>query len=80
MRSHGHPVLGAIAGLFFGLFLDAFLVIFSVFATDSIWLAVIPIAGIVLGIVWGLWAPLGRRPVPPAESQPMTVDTAPPGP
>lgn len=60
MRARGRPMLGGIAGLFFGIFLDGFLAFRSTLASDSIWLVVLPAAGLVLGILWGLAGPLGR--------------------
>jgi hypothetical protein len=65
-------VLGGIAGLFFGVFLDGFLAFRSTRATDSIWLIVLPAAGLVLGVVWGLAGPLGRadRPATVAATEP----------
>jgi hypothetical protein len=62
MRKRGHPILAAIAGLFFGIFLDLFLVTASVVALDSILLTILPILMLVVGIAWGKAAPLGRRP------------------
>ena len=64
MRAHGHPVVGAIAGFFFLLFLGVELLTFGVLALDSKLLVVLPILGLVLGIAFALWAPLGRRPAP----------------
>jgi hypothetical protein len=61
----GRPVLGAIAGLFFGLFVFLDLVFFKVIGSDSILFVALPIAGLVLGIALGLWKPLGRAPSPP---------------
>jgi hypothetical protein len=62
MKRRGHPIAAAIAGLFFGLFLDLFLVTSSAVALDSVLLTILPILFLVLGIVWGKAAPLGRAP------------------
>ena len=61
MKSRGHPIRGAVAGLFFGLFVSLDLVIFGVVALDADILAVLPILGLAAGIVLGLMAPLHRR-------------------
>ncbi|MCI0687754.1 MAG: hypothetical protein L0Y54_11025 [Sporichthyaceae bacterium] len=55
----GHPVRGAIFGLLFFLFLGLTLLLFGVLALDSVLLLVLPLVGLVLGILWGRWAPLG---------------------
>jgi len=62
MKRRGHPILGAIAGFLFGLFLGLTLLVAGVLALDSILLVVLPLALLVLGIVWGVAAPLGRPP------------------
>lgn len=58
VKQRGHPVRGAIAGLFFGLFVSLDLVIFGVLALDADILAVIPI--LALAVVLGLMAPLRK--------------------
>ena len=55
----GHPVRGAISGLFFGISLGLTLLVFGVVALDSIVLVVLPIVFLILGVVWGKLAPLG---------------------
>lgn len=62
MRS-GHPILGSVAGLVFGLSLAVTLLVFGVLPLDSIIVAILPVAGLVLGLIWGKVAPLGGRPV-----------------
>jgi hypothetical protein len=57
----GHPVLGAVMGLLFGLSLALTLLVFGVFALDSILLLVLPVLLLVLGGVWGKLAPLGAK-------------------
>lgn len=71
----GRPVLGAIAGLFFGLFLYLDLVFFKVISSDSILFIVLPLVGLVIGILLGKWAPLGRN-----RGLPHGGPTAPPAP
>lgn len=60
MRARGRPVLGAISGLFFGLFLGLMLFSFKLYQSDSPVLWIMPLAGLVLGIVLAFWAPFGR--------------------
>jgi hypothetical protein len=50
-----------VSGFFFGLFLSVALLTYGVVALDSIVLALMPIIFLVVGVVWGLWAPLRRR-------------------
>jgi hypothetical protein len=61
MKRRGRPVVGAFAGFFFGLFLSLVLLTNGVMALDSIVLAILPILFLVLGIVWAMLAPLGKR-------------------
>jgi len=58
---HGRPVLGAFAGFFFGLFLVIALLGAGILPLNSVLVTLLPLVMLVLGIVWGLWAPLGRR-------------------
>lgn len=61
MNSRGRPVLGAVAGFFFGVFLALTLLVFGVVALDNILLGILPLVFLVVGIAWALWAPLGGR-------------------
>jgi hypothetical protein len=68
----GRPVLAAISGFFFGLFLGLDLLFFGVVQLDSVLLTLLPIVGLVLGIVLAMWAPIGgsgrgRSSGPPIE-------------
>jgi hypothetical protein len=65
VKHRGHPIRGAIAGLFFGLFLSVDLVIFGVVALDSNVLALLPILGLAAGVALGMTAPLHRRSTEP---------------
>lgn len=56
----GRPVLGAISGLFLGLFVALDLLLLGVVGLGSIVLVVLPILGLVGGGALGWWAPLGR--------------------
>jgi hypothetical protein len=53
-------VLGAIAGLFFGIFLAFDLIMVKAVASDSPVILVLPIVMLIVGIVLGMAAPLGR--------------------
>ena len=54
-----HSVFGGFAGLFFGLFLAISLLVFGALPLDSIILLILPLAFLVIGLVWGKLAPLG---------------------
>lgn len=54
----GRPAAGAIAGLFFGLFLTFSLLQMSVFALDSNLVVIVPIVTLILGGLNGYFAPL----------------------
>jgi hypothetical protein len=54
-------VLGAFAGLFFGLSIAVLLVLFGVTALDTSLLIVLPLVFLVLGLVWGFLGPLPPR-------------------
>ena len=53
----GRPILGVISGLFFGLFVALDLLFFKVVPSDSIVLLIVPVLGLLLGIVLAAWAP-----------------------
>ena len=54
-------MLGAIAGLFFGLSIAVLLVLFGVAALDTNLLIVLPLLFLVLGVTWGFLGPLPPR-------------------
>jgi hypothetical protein len=54
----GRPVLGAIAGLLFGLALATDLLLLGSIALDSALVVLLPIIFLVLGIAAGIFAPL----------------------
>lgn len=54
------PVLGTISGLVFGVFLALDLVLFGIVPLDSAVLVVVPVVGLLLGILLGVTSPLGR--------------------
>ena len=61
MKQRGRPIRGAVAGLFFGLFLSLDLVLLGVFALDADVLALFPVLGLIAGVALGVMAPLHRR-------------------
>jgi len=75
MRRRGRPVLGAIAGLLFGVFVGLDLWFFGVVPSDSIVLTVLPFLGLLLGLVLGLTGPIGRRRGAPTPPPPPTATT-----
>ena len=81
-RPHGHLVIGAIAGFVFGGSISALLLPLGVLTLDSVVLLILPIAGLVLGLAWAWWAPLGRpkQPKPPPAPPEPTMPAQPPGP
>jgi hypothetical protein len=57
-RRGGRPVLGAISGFLFGIFLAFDLLMMGTFRLDSIMVEVIPILGLLLGLAGGIFSPL----------------------
>ena len=70
----GRPVLGAISGLFFGLFLALLLQQFGIWPLDNTRFFGLPAVGLVLGLLMAWWAPFGR------SAAPATAPAARPGP
>lgn len=69
----GRPILGAISGFFFGLLLGITLWMWGVVPLHSDLLLILPILGIVLGLVMAWWAPFGggSSEPPPVTSPPV---------
>ena len=79
----GHPILGIISGFLFGLFLGITLFLFGVIPLSSSWLWILPLLGILLGLIMAAWAPFGKgaESTPAATNLPPANDTpAPPPP
>lgn len=79
----GHPILGIISGFLFGLFLGITLFLYGVIPLSSAWLWILPLLGILLGLIMAAWAPFGKSPspTPAATTIPPASDTpAPPPP
>ncbi|MCU1427205.1 MAG: hypothetical protein JWL83_1205 [Actinomycetia bacterium] len=60
MKYRGRPVLAAICGFFSGLFVGLDLVFFGAIQLDNIAVTILPIVGLIAGVLLALWAPLGR--------------------
>jgi hypothetical protein len=56
----GRPLRGLIGGLLLGIFVDVDLVFGGVVKLESVVLTILPIALLVVGLLLGLWAPVGR--------------------
>ena len=70
MRFKGRPVMGAIFGFLFFLFIALDLLFFGVIALDSALLTILPLVGIVLGLVWAMLGPLPARGQQPPAAPP----------
>lgn len=57
----GRPVLGAISGLFFGIFLAVLLQQFGIRPLDNLSVIGLPILGVALGLLMATVAPFGSR-------------------
>ena len=55
----GRWCLGLVSGFLFGLMLGVTLFLFGVMPLHSEWLWILPLLGIVLGLVMAAWAPFG---------------------
>jgi len=60
MKHRGRPVLGALSGLFLGVFAGLDLVMFKLIGSASVLLLILPVAGLVVGVAGALAAPFGR--------------------
>ena len=78
MRRGGHPILGAIVGFLLFLFIAIDLVLFGVISTYSNVTTILALVGIVVGALWGWWAPFRPRTV--RRTRVMEEDTMPPPP
>lgn len=81
MRRRGRPILGAVTGLLFGLFASLTLIMEGLLPLNNTMLAIYPVAGLILGLILGLWGPFGRkRLAPPVEPLPVAPMPPPPAP
>lgn len=72
-KGRGRPILGVVAGFFFGLFLGASLFLFGLIDLDSPFLVVLPFLLAFVGLVFALWAPFGAKP-PAAPTATTSMD------
>ncbi len=71
----GRWFLGLVSGFLFGLMLGVTLFLFGVIPLHSDWLWILPLLGIVLGLVMAAWAPFGGggEEVPATSVAPATT-------
>ena len=68
----GRPILGVITGFLFGLFLGVTLFLYGVIPLSSDMLWILPLLGILLGLIMAAWAPFGKSVVPAPAPTPAT--------
>jgi putative flippase GtrA len=66
MKFRGHPFRGAIFGFLTFLFIGFDLLFFGVIPLNSAAITVLPIVGVVFGLVWAYIAPLKKRGAAPS--------------
>jgi hypothetical protein len=71
----GRPLRGFFGGLFLGIFVDVDLVFGGVVKLSSVLLTILPIALLVIGLLLGIWSPVGRSRLP---TMAMTSGSIPP--
>jgi hypothetical protein len=76
-RPQGHPILGVITGLLFGLFLSITLTVYASVPLNSVLYIILTAAGLVVGIALGWLGPFRRHRTRPAH---VSVPQAPPRP
>ena len=74
----GRPILGVITGFMFGLFLGITLFLYGVIPLNSDLLWILPLLGILLGLIMAAWAPFGKGPGPAPSTEPAFPVPAPP--
>lgn len=76
----GRPILGVISGFLFGLFTGLSLFMWGVIALHSPLLWILPLVGIVLGLVMAAWAPFGTAQASPSPGDPDSAAASGPAP
>ncbi len=71
----GRPFLGIISGFLFGLFGGLTLILFGVIPLHSDLLWILPLLGLLLGLILAAWAPFGKGPQTEATRAPSVDDT-----
>ncbi|KAA3635215.1 MAG: hypothetical protein DWP92_11410 [Armatimonadetes bacterium] len=73
----GRPILGVVAGFLFGLLLGPTLWLWGIIELASPLIWILPLVGIVFGLVMAAWAPFGKPSTDePAPADEPTVDAA----
>ena len=57
----GRPVLGSVSGLFLGFFAAVLLQQYGVRPLDTFSVIGLPIIGLIVGLVFSMWAPFGKN-------------------
>ncbi|MBI4260933.1 MAG: hypothetical protein HY658_10245 [Actinobacteria bacterium] len=80
MRFRGHPWMGAISGLFFGLAVAVLIQQFGIWPLDNLSVFGLPAIGLVIGLLVAAWGPIGRGRADPFAERPVDrpAATAPP--
>ncbi len=63
-KRRGRPIMAAIFGFLAGFFGAVSLLAFGVIPLESIWVTILPIAGLVVAFSLAMWAPIGARDMP----------------
>jgi len=74
----GRPILGIVAGFLFGLFGGVTLVLYGAIPLNSDLIWILPLLGLLVGLILAAWAPFGKGPqpaAPPAPAPAVTEDT-----
>jgi xanthine/uracil permease len=66
-KPKGHPILGVISGLLFGLFLSVTLTVYASVPFDSVVYIILVAAGLVVGVFLGWTGPFRRKRTRPAH-------------
>ncbi|MDK1097077.1 MAG: hypothetical protein QGM46_07990 [Actinomycetota bacterium] len=61
----GRPILGVIAGFLFGLFGGVTLFMYGAIPLHSELIWILPLVGLLLGLILAAWAPFGKAPAAP---------------
>ncbi|MEA2010993.1 MAG: hypothetical protein U9N78_09840 [Actinomycetota bacterium] len=69
----GRPILGVTTGFLFGLFLGVTLFLYGVIPLSSDMLWILPLLGLLLGLIMAAWAPFGKSAEPAPASSTITA-------
>jgi hypothetical protein len=79
-RMRGRPIRGLFGGLILGILLSIDLVFSGIVKLSSTLVTLLPLVLLVIGLLLGLWAPVGRNPKrvsPPNFAAPVAREPAP---